>query len=222
MLLEQAGARPHRMPNGWKDVNVQPSREEERPPEFDDEQWERYLQICPGVCPHFQLLCVGAELLGITEPQLSEERAFCGKHIVGVNNLGFLSGRRGDEYVPEMFCCRLTWSLHQAIRDIGTAQSADLDELMKRLRDNLEDEKASRQFLGTLETISRGLRAASALMKNIPPASLVEGSRERTSEEALRYATDILQAVMSQVTGEPGARPMCPQAPTEGFFGMVS
>jgi hypothetical protein len=179
------------------------------------------------------LLDKTGQLLGI-DP--ATEQQFCGLYGKGVNDLGFLSGRRGTEYKSVMSCYRLADKIEEVLNLIKQFNDFDFTTCIARISEssqslNLEMLHAEAE---NLVNATRARRSLAMLTANAPLVD--DPARSRTEEEAVEYAQQLFDALTTQVTGSDrvraqvaadlnfGARfaPLCPVYPHRGFDGMVS
>ena len=202
---------------GWKAKNAHP----------------RNNQLDLPVCPFHELLDMIGQLLGI---DLAAEPQFCGRFGMGVNDIGFLSGRRGTKYESVMFCYHLADKLEEVLTGIEQFGDFDFEACLSRMTEyyldlNLEMLSSEAERLSSATKAKRDLVLLTA---NVP--LIDDPARSRTEEEAVEYARALLDSLTKQVVGSDrmkarfaasmgmGGRyiPLCPAYPRGGFDGIVS
>ena len=207
---------------GWKSINIPP------PAEGSDDSPELRRLRRVGICPHFELLCEAAKLLGISEELLREKHEFCGQVVVGVNDLGPLSGRQGREYYPEMVCVQIARALSHMLAAIRSSQR-NAESVYANLRKAFESEDPSSAEIDKatdlLKMMREGRFLMATLLENVPMVG--NPARPRTECEAVKYAKALLASLTAQVIGDmdirdmfSGRRILCEQCPRMDFFGL--
>lgn len=202
----------------WEDRNIPP------PTEGSDD-----LQLGVGICPNFALLCETAGLLGISEESLRGERKFCGRVIVGVNNLAPLSGLCGKDYHPEMVCVRIARALEYMLTTIESG--GDEETEFANLREGFKSEDPGNVAMDNAFSTLRQMRVARfslrRLLENVPKVD--DPARSRNRDEAIEYAKAMLESLITQVTGDTdllslflGSGVHCEQHPIKKSFGVMS
>lgn len=166
-----------------------------------------------NTCPHTELLVEAAGLVGITPEQIQENAwRFCGQHVVGVNDLGPLSGRQGTEYHPDPFCERI----YGVLEHIPTLES--FEAIPVKIGED-----------GSLEVT---LSAASIEEMNVLYQKLrlsVSKAHFQAHFDQTKTLLEKLLAIFGQPYEFPGRKGIafvprkgCPLAPKEDFFGKMA
>lgn len=186
------------------------------------------------VCPFHELLDEIGRLLGI-DP--AAETEFCGVVGTGVNDIGFLSGRRGTEYESVMFCYHLADKLEEVLTGIEQFGNFDFEACFLRMAEYYRDSDLE-MLSSEVERLSSATKAKRDLVLLTENAPLIgDPARSRTEQEIVEYARVLLRNLIEQVTGHARRRatliasmhwgggshaPLCPIFPRGGFDGMMS
>lgn len=147
------------------------------------------------VCPHIGQLVTASELLGIDQEQIEADHGFCGHWIVAVDDIGPLSGRRGKEHYPEMYCCRLASALSATIKNIQLAGQLSLDQLSTEFPEKFKaPDKEFNEWMSHVAGVREGIKATEVLMDRVPTTD-TDGTCPRTVEEAVSYLRSVLDAI---------------------------
>ena len=109
------GIGPHRQ--NWEDKNVQPKRKISDEKKQVDEMWDRNTDY--RLCPHYELVELCAEIMGIKPKELASFEFFCGlfsKDIMVGDRLGTYSKKGGVEKIPFRSCETIKDLMDQAVR----------------------------------------------------------------------------------------------------------
>jgi len=91
-----------------------------------------YLNLPIKVCPHFDFIKKCAQLAGPDCSVVSNEDRYCGHLIKKVDDMDSLSGRRGEDYIPDMACKRVFLELERQLMQIDSdLENFDRDKFLK-------------------------------------------------------------------------------------------
>lgn len=204
---------------GWVHKNVQPGR---------DVSLSQMLGRV-GICPHYELLKTIAELFGV---DIDAEDQFCGQMGATVNNIGFLSGKRGTEYHPRTFCVTLLERLNAVASYLEDSTAFSLDDCLGQIAElfSKDGEDNKKQFKLKVNSLLSAQAMQSSLRTMMENAPLVDDpARPMVEAEMIAYAGRLLESLKTTVIGNRElavirvfGRIKCVQAPGRDFDGVVS
>ncbi len=217
---------------GFERHNVQPGKDSSLP-----------------VCPHYSLLEICANFVGIESDNLSLEDPFCGRAVKYENNVGFLSGHRGNSYFPRMACMKIYDKLEEMIYTVKQDVSLPEDSSYKKFE--LENDSRKREILlketheqtkryNNKQDILNKWRTSVYEISCIPPESKQSGEShfeprsidDLTNEEIIETVEKFFKALENNVTGKKGnfregyirinlSADHCPETPHLGQTGEI-
>lgn len=167
----------------WQDVNFPPGKEE----------LAKYFK--QGICPHFELLCQGAMIIGQTREDLVADRTFCGKWMAFGPHTEIPSG-------PNTACARIAKKLGEMIQEAEPAVKRPIQPLKDgkvRVTISCKPEELDGKLHGYLDR-SRGAKALEKLRAGVV-ALEGEAAREKTPKEILRSAQNVFRAMCRKTLG---------------------
>jgi len=171
------------------------------------------------LCPNYKLIEICAMLAGIEPETLVVEELFCGHQVEYEDNMGFLSGHRGNNYKPKTKCTEirdcLLKMLHQAQEEVSLP-GGEMTRIIESNSDLLKKEESLRQALEQTSRYNEKQRILGLWKKAVyeitcvPPDPSQESDphfrrrtiEELTDEEVLETVQKLLHALEDQVTGE--------------------
>lgn len=189
---------------GFERHNVQPGKDSNLP-----------------VCPHYSLLEVCANFVGIDSNKFSSEDPFCGRAVKYKDKVEFLSGHQGKTYYPRMACIKI----YDKLQDMIYVAKQDIplpdDSLNKKLQ--LENDPNKREKLlkemfeqtkkyNEKQDILNKWRTSVYEITCIPPESKQSGEShfeprsidQLTNKEVIETVEKFFKALEDNVTGKKG------------------
>lgn len=172
------------------------------------------------VCPLYGIIEVCGEFAGI-------DNFYCGNRVKHVDNMGILSGRRGNDYIPRTICSEIENNLCTQIHFLQVP-APDISKLLEKPTKDLtsqeiEELSSARELEDNKKEILKRFKLATfnicKVHSNDNSKDLhfkpVDSPEDITDKEAIKTAGLFLEALQKQTS-------KCKQMPHGGFVGEMS
>jgi hypothetical protein len=174
------------------------------------------------ICPLYGIIDVAKEFTGIDPSSF-----YCGHMVEHVDNIGLLSGRRGEDYNPHIICENIANDLELQIKTLQI-DDRDISKLLTKTVDSLTEKElevisSAKKLTAKKKEILERFKLATF---NVTKVHVNDNSKDIhfrpvnslediSDEEAVNAAKNFLKALQKQTS-------KCPQMPRSGFSGEMS